>query len=148
MSIFYTHRQQYGIGKVLSHPIYHSLTSSASSQSLWPPTQTCTNPDCRRANNGFKLQCCEAWEVILYTVAHGAVAVHLIHLMCDAHNCQTNYHHNFYVCNGQRYYYGEVPDIIQVGEHQFAEMMLWHMWHINCDQAWYSVTFHCWILFW
>jgi hypothetical protein len=42
--------------------------------------------------------------------------------------CKINYHHDYQVFNGQRIYYDTVPDIIQVGEHQFAEQKLINMW--------------------
>ena len=36
-------------------------------------------------------------------------------------DCSTNYHHNFSVSADFHTYYGGVPDLIQVGEHQFIE---------------------------
>ena len=137
-SIFYTHGQRYGIGMFFYLCFFLLFTCLVSSRSLWPPTRICTNPECTRARNGFKLQRCEAREVVLYTVARGAVPVHSIHLMCDAPSCRTNYHHNFFIRNGQRHYYGGIPDVLQVGEHQFAETKLAYMWHVNCNQAWYN----------
>ena len=53
--------------------------------------------------------------------------------------CKTNYHHNFYVKGGQRTYYNGMPDVIQVGEHQFVEKKLVQMWHTNMNVAWYSI---------
>jgi hypothetical protein len=42
--------------------------------------------------------------------------------------CNTNYHHNFHVKNGIRTYHDSIPDIIPVGEHQFAEKWLIQLW--------------------
>jgi len=35
--------------------------------------------------------------------------------------CNTNYHHDYSVKNDVRTYYKGVPDVIEVGDHQFAE---------------------------
>jgi hypothetical protein len=42
--------------------------------------------------------------------------------------CQVNYHHNFRVEAGERIYYDGIPEIIQVGEHQFVEQQVVEMW--------------------
>lgn len=47
-----------------------------SPRTIWPPTLVCCNPDCDRAEKGFKLQRAECREVILYTLSHGPLAVH------------------------------------------------------------------------
>lgn len=40
-----------------------------------------------------------------------------------------NYHHNFAVKNGTRMYYGNhIPNMIQVGEHQFVEKRVIDLW--------------------
>ena len=36
-------------------------------------------------------------------------------------DCTTNYHHNYSINAEFRTYYGGVPNLIQVGEHQFIE---------------------------
>ena len=82
----------------------------------------------------------------MYTMDKGALPVRLVHLYCygmssvsalhstNTHptplplECQTNYHHNFKVKDGVRTYYNEIPSIIQVGEHQFAEKRLIQLW--------------------
>ena len=50
--------------------------------------------------------------------------------------CKTNYHHNFQVYQGWRTYYGGIPDILQVGEHQFVERPVVEMWLTMMD-TWY-----------
>ena len=42
--------------------------------------------------------------------------------------CQTNYHHDFYVKNGMRIYYDDIPDVLQVEEHQFVERQVVQHW--------------------
>lgn len=51
--------------------------------------------------------------------------------------CGINYHHNFQVSNGEHIYYGGVPDILQVGEHQFVEKKVVEMWMLLMD-TWYD----------
>lgn len=92
----------------------------------------------------------EQRQCVLYTVADGPLPVYSVHLSCEgrstmacAYNttdsyvaCKTNYHYNFKVFEGERTYYGGVPDIIQVGEHQFVERPVIEMWLALMDQ-WY-----------
>jgi hypothetical protein len=52
-------------------------------------------------------------------------SVELIQLLIE---CRTNYHHNYSVHEGARTYYGGLPKYIQVGEHQFVEDRVVHMW--------------------
>jgi hypothetical protein len=58
--------------------------------------------------------------------------------------CKTNYHHNFRVFEGQRTYYTIVttvlPDIIQVGEHQFVETKVINLWINMMLLSWTSAT--------
>src|ERR1700761_5839702 len=51
-------------------------------------------------------------------------------------DCRTNYHNNFSVHAGLRTYYPGVPDLIQVGEHQFAESRLVNMWISSMLLGW------------
>lgn len=52
-------------------------------------------------------------------------------------DCKINYHHNFYVEGGQRVYYDTVPEIIQVGEHQFVERRVIDMFITLMLVSWY-----------
>ena len=54
--------------------------------------------------------------------------------------CDVNYHHNFRVFKGQRIYHDTLPDIIQVGEHQFVERKLIDLWISMMLLAWTSAT--------
>jgi hypothetical protein len=42
--------------------------------------------------------------------------------------CKINHYHNYSVKNGQRTYYDDIPDIIQVSEHQFVERQVIQLW--------------------
>ncbi|KAJ6505310.1 hypothetical protein C8R45DRAFT_1091049 [Mycena sanguinolenta] len=55
-------------------------------------------------------------------------------------DCQTNYHNNLSVHAGIRTYYAGVPELIQVREHQFAELKLVNMWTSSMLLGWFSAT--------
>ncbi|KAJ6492700.1 hypothetical protein C8R47DRAFT_1269993 [Mycena vitilis] len=102
---------------------------------VYPPTRTCTNPDCpKRA----VLKRAEQRQVVVYSLARGARPAWSVHLTCS--HCQTNYHNNFSVHAGVRTYYAGVPDLIQIGEHQFAEVKLVNMWISSMLLGWFSAT--------
>ena len=52
-------------------------------------------------------------------------------------DCSTNYHHNLSVSADLCTYYGGVPDIIQVGEHQFIEKRVLNLFIRMMLVAWY-----------
>lgn len=54
--------------------------------------------------------------------------------------CKVNYHHNFRVHEGRRIYYDEIPDIVQIGEHQFPERKLINLWIMMMLLSWTSAT--------
>lgn len=54
--------------------------------------------------------------------------------------CNINYHYNFSVHQGQRTYYQDVSDILQIGEHQFAEVRLINLWITSMLVAWTSAS--------
>ena len=56
--------------------------------------------------------------------------------------CKTNYHHNFRVRDGIRTYYDGIPEIIQVGEHQFAEKRLIQLWITLMLVSWHVFNCH------
>lgn len=55
---------------------------------------------------------------------------------CAWSECRRNYHHNYYVEDGKRIYYGGLPQYLQVGEHQFVEDKLVEMWIGNMVLSW------------
>jgi len=40
--------------------------------------------------------------------------------------------------NNVRYYYDGLPNVLQIGDHQFAERRLVHSWRVNANLAWVS----------
>lgn len=106
-------------------------------QTIYPPFHYCQNPDCERASKGLSLKKEETRRAVLFTLDNGAIPVYSIHLYCTS--CHINYHNNFYVKGGQRNYYDYrqcLPDIIQVGEHQFVECRVIESWKILMNVAW------------
>ena len=97
----------------------------------------------------------EQRQCMLYTLASGPHPVYSVHLSCegtltvaykykmtdDYVACEINYHHNFKVFKGECTYYGGVPDIIQISEHQFVEQPVIEMWLALMDQ-WYICFMH------
>lgn len=55
--------------------------------------------------------------------------------------CNTNYHHNFSVNNAIWTYYDGIPNVLQVGEHQFAERRLIQLWITMMLVSWYVLAF-------
>ncbi|KAJ7226864.1 hypothetical protein GGX14DRAFT_627313 [Mycena pura] len=105
------------------------------SLTVYPPTMVCTTADCPKSS---VLKRAEQRQVVVYTLAHGARPAWSVHLACS--HCRTNYHNNFSVHAGMRTYYPGVPDLIQVGEHQFAELKLVNMWISSMLLGWFSAT--------
>ncbi|EFI27234.1 hypothetical protein CC1G_15062 [Coprinopsis cinerea okayama7 len=54
--------------------------------------------------------------------------------------CAINYHHNYSVHEGSRTYYDNIPSILQIGEHQFAETRLINSWINLMLVAWVSAS--------
>ena len=52
--------------------------------------------------------------------------------------CCSNYHNNFVVQNGWRFYYPGIPEYIQVGEHQFVEQKTVKLWINMMLVGWYD----------
>jgi hypothetical protein len=55
--------------------------------------------------------------------------------------CRYSYQNNYSVHRGVRYYYGGIPDYIQVSEHQFVEKKLVGMWVDMMLVGWLVVFF-------
>ena len=51
--------------------------------------------------------------------------------------CRMSYHNNYRVFNGQRTYYPGIPQLIQIGEHQFVEVTVVEVWRAEMLFGWY-----------
>ncbi|KAK0449351.1 hypothetical protein EV421DRAFT_1889154 [Armillaria borealis] len=110
------------------------LHIAASPETLRPPCNSCINPFCQYIGCDFKLQGAVQLNAILFTMSHGPIPIWVVHFMC--YGCKQIYHHNYYIKNGMRFYYNIVPDIIQIGDHQFVEKRLVESWRLSMNLAW------------
>ncbi|KAJ7431561.1 hypothetical protein B0H11DRAFT_1664812, partial [Mycena galericulata] len=117
----------------------HGWHLGITSLTVYPPTRTCTNPECLKT--GSVLKRAEQRQVIVYSLASGARPAWSVHLACP--HCHTNYHNNFSVHSGIRTYYDGIPELIQVGEHQFAELKLVNMWISSMLLGWWFSATNC-----
>jgi KDZ transposase family protein len=108
---------------------------------LYPPNSKCINvTNCLNASKGLLRRKDGPRRVTVYYGINGAYVGFSVHLLChrksrwtgfkfafhlqnQPHDVDstTNYHHNVSVNTEFRTYYGGVPNLIQVGEHQFIE---------------------------
>ncbi|KAJ7175575.1 hypothetical protein C8R46DRAFT_830529, partial [Mycena filopes] len=58
-------------------------------------------------------------HLVLYPLSDGACATYANHLSC--HEYKACYYPNYVVQDGVCSYYEQIPDPIQVGEHQYVE---------------------------
>ena len=68
------------------------------------------------------------------------IALFLIFLLCYLVACKVNYHNNYYIKDGERVYYDNIPQIIQVGNHQFIEVKVVNVWITLMVVSWTSAT--------
>jgi hypothetical protein len=109
----------------------------AVSRALYPPVITCINPNCTLGDKILRCTSQSGRQVVLYTFEDGACATYHFKLRCACKYylpitssifnstslclvCKTTYHHNYSVKDKIRTYYGRVPDVIEVGKHQFV----------------------------
>ncbi|TFK45431.1 hypothetical protein OE88DRAFT_1721508 [Heliocybe sulcata] len=114
----------------------HGITQRLAPNMLYPPMRTCQNPLCcnihlLRNKDGER-------EAVLFTLAAGACATFAYHLYCS--RCQTTYYHNYSVYQGIRTYYQGVPQVIQVGEHQYVEREVLNLFVGLMLISWSSAT--------
>ncbi|KAF8222057.1 hypothetical protein L208DRAFT_1324496, partial [Tricholoma matsutake] len=76
-------------------------------------------------------------QAVLFMV-DGVFPAWSVHLYCT--DCKINYHHSFYVEGGQCVYYDVIPEIIQVGEHQFVKQRVIDMFITLMLVSWTSAT--------
>ncbi|TCD60958.1 hypothetical protein EIP91_009254 [Steccherinum ochraceum] len=94
---------------------------------FYPPSHYCQDETCDSFKKGIVLKRAEQKEVTVYTVT-GPRAGYDVYLRCLA--CSTDYHHNYCVRNGMRYYYQTKapPAFIQIGEHQYVQLAAARSW--------------------
>ncbi|KDR76382.1 hypothetical protein GALMADRAFT_480195 [Galerina marginata CBS 339.88] len=115
----------------------YGMNDSLAYHNLYPPNRKCTAEGCANHSKGLLRRKDKPRKIGLYTV-EGSYIAFSTHLIC--HSCNTNYHHNFSVKSGFRLYYGGVPDIIQIGEHQFFEKKVLNIFIAMMLISWTSAT--------
>ncbi|KAF8964864.1 hypothetical protein BDZ97DRAFT_2001574 [Flammula alnicola] len=103
--------------------------------SIYPPNDCCLNSNC---THRIPLKKEYRKQAVIYTDNLGVQPSWNTSLYCP--KCHTSYHKNYSVTNGYRTYYAGVPDLIQVGEHQFVETKLVHTWRANMLFGWFSAS--------
>lgn len=86
---------------------------------------------------------CEAWSSHLYCYCECLKQLCLF-LVSMSHEfslaCNTNYHHEYAVHAGERYYYQGLPDAVQVAEHTFVERAVLQHFLTLTLLSWTSAT--------
>jgi len=120
---------------------------------IFPLSHYCMTSGCTR-NARLMLKKSQSRQVVLFTLDRGAVPVWSTHLYCERMysivspsssyyfilECKVNYHRNFRVVDKQRIYHNGIPDILQIGEHQFAETCVINTWISMMLFSWTSAT--------
>ncbi|KAG2012844.1 hypothetical protein CC2G_009809 [Coprinopsis cinerea AmutBmut pab1-1] len=126
-----------GSGSVLASFVEHGKENGFSYRTLYPPNKRCPNEGCPRTARGLSMTKAQQRQVLLLT-ERGTLPTWSVHLECEA--CRINYHHNFSVHQGVRTYYQGVPEVLQIGEHRFAEVKLINSWITLMVVAWASAS--------
>ncbi|KAJ7051020.1 hypothetical protein C8F01DRAFT_1343341 [Mycena amicta] len=112
------------------------LENSLSGKMLYPPIHYCTAAGC--TSKSQLRQKHDAINIVLYTLADGACASFAHTLTCDT--CHTRYYPNYSVSAGTRSYYTKIPDVIQVGTHQYVERRVLELFINLMLISWTSAT--------
>jgi CxC5 like cysteine cluster associated with KDZ transposases len=65
-----------------------------------------------------------------------AFRISLTQLLISDIDCLTSYRNNYSVNNGSRTYYPGIPKYLEVGQHQFVDSELAHMWVMMMLVGW------------
>ncbi|KAF7311236.1 hypothetical protein MKEN_01025200 [Mycena kentingensis (nom. inval.)] len=115
----------------------HGWPKGITAIKLYPPSQTCMTAGC--VKNGKPLKKEHKSQAVVYTVADGVQPAYQLHLTCT--ECRVAFHNNFAVKDGTRTYYpGQIPQFLQVGEHQYVERKLAGLWLSLMFCGWVSAT--------
>lgn len=117
---------------------------------FYPPNTHCSNSRC---TNLSSLKAAEQRAAVVFTLDKGTLPAYSIYLTCPsvsfshfclplAHSykhcaaCRVQYHHNYSVQEGRRYYYPGIPDVLQVGTGKFVSKELVELWISQMLSAW------------
>ncbi|KAG0700909.1 hypothetical protein DFH29DRAFT_806974 [Suillus ampliporus] len=103
----------------------HGQRLGLMSISLYPPHTHCTQSNCSTTQSQTPLKKADYHQVVLHTL-HGAIPAWSVHLICRT--CNTVYENNFCIAERRRWYYGRVPEYIQVADHHFVDWCVANLW--------------------
>ncbi|KAG1838382.1 hypothetical protein DFJ58DRAFT_733873 [Suillus subalutaceus] len=103
----------------------HGQRLGLTSISLYPPHTHCTQSNCSITQSQAPLKKAKSRQVVLH-ILRGAIPTWSVHLIC--HTCNTIYMNNFCIAECRRWYYGGVPEYIQVADHHFVDWRLANLW--------------------
>ncbi|KAG2359865.1 hypothetical protein BDR07DRAFT_1452202 [Suillus spraguei] len=121
----------------VNHGRQHGITLIAP-RALYSPHQTCLTEGCPVHSKASILKKAQQHQVVLYTLDHGPIATYSIHLYCAG--CNTNYHHGYSIKDKTCMFYPGIPNVMQVGGHQFVETRVVRMWHTLMLVSWTSMS--------
>ncbi|PPR02945.1 hypothetical protein CVT24_012157 [Panaeolus cyanescens] len=104
--------------------------------SIYPVHDTCQNVRCE--NHGVILKKEYRKKAVVFMGNNTVQPAWNTSIYCRG--CKTSYHKNYAVQAGQRIYHANVPELIQVGEHQFVERKLAYTWRSNMLYGWFSAS--------
>ncbi|KDR71690.1 hypothetical protein GALMADRAFT_270850 [Galerina marginata CBS 339.88] len=116
----------------------HGHPLSLAYHNIYPPNTRCISNDCKENDSPKLLRRKDGPRRITVYGINGAYPGFSIHLLC--HHCSTNYHNNFSVKSDFRTYYGGIPRLIQVGEHQLFEKKALDLFISMMLISWTSAT--------
>ncbi|KAJ7578321.1 hypothetical protein C8J56DRAFT_1112406 [Mycena floridula] len=122
---------------------------------LYPPVHFCVHADCPSKTRllWVKPGSSQRRKVVLFTLSDGAVATYHVKLICKGSfivnllqlfslflgiDCNTSYHHNFYVQNKVCVYYDGVPKVVKITKHHYAESTVLCLFIAQMLNAWHD----------
>ncbi|PPQ88324.1 hypothetical protein CVT25_012449 [Psilocybe cyanescens] len=102
---------------------------------VYPPDDGCTNTRCPHQ---IPLKKVYRKVAAVFTQGNSVQPAYNTSLYCP--KCATSYHANYLVNGGCRTYHPGIPDLIQVGEHQFVEAKPIETWQANMLFGWFSAS--------
>ncbi|KDR71533.1 hypothetical protein GALMADRAFT_102508 [Galerina marginata CBS 339.88] len=104
--------------------------------SIYPQDDCCSNAQC--SNQTPLKKELSRKKAVVYTQSAGAQPAWNVSLYCP--KCNTSYHNNYAVNGGNHIYHAGIPDLIQVGDHQFVEATLAYSWRAHMLFGWFSAS--------
>ncbi|KAF7968972.1 hypothetical protein HWV62_28773 [Athelia sp. TMB] len=133
-------------GHLLDYFLAHGIKYELGLYSILPPTRVCIDSRCDKIlANGTRvpreLTKPISYEATLFTKNLGPIPAWSQSSHCR--HCYTRYHADYYVHehgSKRTYYYGKVPQVIEVSKHRYVERELCERFTHSMATAWVSAT--------